>query len=360
MTRVGLRVGQPQRRGPVVREHVHTVGEHVHRLRVRDVGDEGERHQGVEPPEDRVAVVRGRLREPEAVPALGECPGHRGPLLVVREPGPPDPDALLEQAGAQDGQQAAREQPVAEHELLAAVPVLRLLRAGVVQPERFEHAAADHQVAQADHGEEGEDVQDDGIDLVEPAVEEAPALSVARDDVPGDPQDVVVDGERHRSGEEHQEAPEHTQVGQAHGAGAAADRGIGGDHPDRVPVFPLADARGGTQQRVLDRRPPAGRAAPAVLRDSAPHAVAEQRDGQGREDVEDDLTRGPDLPEDRPGHRVRVEVAARPDQPCRRAVRHALSPPASRRSPAPGRTGPRSSRSGRRRRSARPRRCCRR
>ena len=272
---LGLRVGregQKRLAGAVVLGgDAGRPGQHVHRLRERDRRDPEEREDAVHPPGHRPGRFRCAALEAESDERLPGEPAERRPHLearVVRG----DPERLEEEAGKREEEEAAEEEPVAQPVALCLVREGRgrLDRAPVREAERPEHASLDGEDGEPDDQREAEDVQEERVAEVEPALPEVEA-----EDRLGE---VVLEGEDRRPDEEHDEPVEDEQVCEPGERVAAADPGVGG-HDLRRPHRPF--------QRVADRRL---RAAAAVLEGEAGDAEEEDRHRDGDEDVpEDDL-----------------------------------------------------------------------
>ena len=245
----GLRIAQHERR---------EARQHVRALRVRQRRDEGERDEPVRPPDgvaqhvERAPRERAeRLRDRPPGGADGGLVGH-----VHR-----DPHALEQEAGQQQVQQPADEDPVAD--AVAAAVVLRIARRAVgprvVELARTQHAATHHHRQHAGEEHDAEHVEHERVDDVEVAREEAPAEQRLGH--------VGVDPQHDRPGEQRQEAVEDRGVRDARVAVAARHRHVCGD-----------DAQGVSQpRRQLARRRQAAAAAEAVLRQRPRDAVERAR-----------------------------------------------------------------------------------
>ena len=245
--------------------------EHVHSLRERDRGDPEEGEDAMHPPRHRSRGVGGAVVEPDRDERLPDEPAERRPHLearVVRS----DPEGLEQEAGEREEEEAPEEDPVAEPVALRLVGEGRsgLDGAPVGEAKRPEHAALDGEDAQADDQREAEDVQEERVSEVEPALPEEPA-----EDGLGK---VVLEGQDPRPDEEDDEAVEDEQVPEPRQRVATADPRVRGDDLRRPD---------GTLHHVSDRRS----GAPAtVLQDESPDADEEDRHRDGDEDVpEDDL-----------------------------------------------------------------------
>ena len=206
LLRLGV-LGQRQEpvAGAVVLERdVGRARDHVHGLRERDRGDEGERHDAVHPPLDEVRGLRrvarrGRGRGSPARRASRS--GDQASKLGV-ELG--DPERLEQEAGQREEEEEAEEGPVADPVRAPVVLALGAIGPPVVEPERPQDAAPHRHDPEPDDQRDAEDVEEERVAEVEPALEEVPAEHRARE--------VVLEGEDRRPDEEDDEPVEDQQV----------------------------------------------------------------------------------------------------------------------------------------------------
>ena len=148
--------------------------QHVDGLRERDGRDERERHDPVQPPVDSVRRLCGVPVEADVDEALADDPPDRRPGLE-RRIGLGDPERLEQEAGQREEEQQAEEEPVAADVSRAIVLVRLPVGSPVAQPERLDDAALHGQHDQADDQRAAEDVEEERVRLVEPALEELEA-----------------------------------------------------------------------------------------------------------------------------------------------------------------------------------------
>ena len=115
-------------------------GQHVHGLRERDRGDEGERGDPMHPPLREMRALGRVSGQPEAPEALAGGPAEWRPDLEARtELG--DPEGFEEEAGQGEEEEDSEEKPVADHVRQAVVLPLRAVGSPVVEAERPEDTA---------------------------------------------------------------------------------------------------------------------------------------------------------------------------------------------------------------------------
>jgi hypothetical protein len=240
----------------VADRHARGPGHHVHGLREGDRGDEAERHDAVHPPLDVARVVRrGPLEAEPDEPLAGE-PAEGRPLLeagVLRR----DPEGLQEEAREREEEENSEERPVSDHVRLSVVLALGAVRPPVVEAKRLEDPPLDRHDPEPDDQRHPEDVQEEGVAEVEPALPKVEAEHWLGE--------VVLEGEDRRPDEEDEEAVEDEQVPRAGERVAAADPGVVESRLDGPP-----QAAAGLVEHP-------GRAAAAVFEAESSDAPEEER-----------------------------------------------------------------------------------
>ena len=169
------------------------------------------------PPVREAGVVCGLPVEADGDEPLADEPADRRPHLedgiVCR-----DPERLEQEAGQREEEEDAEEDPVADHvapAVASARPARRAAssRAGTAQIPRFTAM-----IARPDDERRAEDVEEERVAEVEPAVPEVEAEHGLGE--------VVLEGEDRRADEEDQEAVEDEQVRRAPRAVAPPDPGV--------------------------------------------------------------------------------------------------------------------------------------
>ena len=272
--------GEPPARLVVLDGHPGRPGDHVHGLRERDRGDEGECDDAVNPPVDAVRHQRGAVVEADGAEALTHDPADRRPHLE-RRVRLRDPERLEQEARQGEEEQETEEEPVAEHVAGPVALALGAIRTPVVEAEGSDDPAFHGEHDQADDQRTAEDIEEERVALVEPAL---PELESER------AKQIVLDSEDRRSDEQHHEAVEDEQVREPRQRVAPPDPGVREDDLQRL---------SGPSRRAVDLHRPASL---TVLPSEPVDAVEE--DPRRDEDQE--------VPErDRPDGQVRERLAGR-------------------------------------------------
>ena len=199
------------------------------------------------PPLREMRALRRVAGQPQVPEALAGGPAQRRPDLEVRvELG--DPEGFEEEAGESEEEENPEEEPVADHVGLAVVLPLRTVGPPVVESERPQDTALHRHDPKADDQRDAEDVEEERVAEVEPALEEVPPEDRARE--------VVLERQDGRAGEEHHEPVEDEQVAEAGRGITLAEPGVRDDHlcdPLQAPLR-LVDLEGAASPPVLERQ----------------------------------------------------------------------------------------------------------
>ena len=252
---------------------VHAVGQDVDRLGVRDVGDEAEGGDRMEPPQGQVEIRRPRRGQAERAHHPGEDhPDRREDLepgVVVGD----DADPLDDEAGHAEQGQPAEQDPVPGPEAGSVRGGRGDVDPVVVGRRRASSGPAPGHRRQPDEHRQAEDVEDQRVDDVERAPEEVVLGGEDADD-------VGVDREDHRADEQGDEAPHDREVEPARVAVALADRPVGGG---------VGDPADGRPDEPPERAVAILAPAPEVLAELDPETGREHDRRRQREEIEQRL-----------------------------------------------------------------------
>src|SRR5205823_14552801 len=253
----------------VARCDARRTGEHVHRLRERNGGDEAERGDAVHPPLDEVRVSGRASGETEPAEGLSNRPTERRPDLE-RRVRLGNTERLQQESRQGEEEEDAKESPVTDHVETPPVLTFGPVRAPVTQPKRPLNSALVGHDRQPDNQGGTEDVEKERVPLVELVSEEVPAQDRLGE--------VTLEAEDDRPGEQDEEAVEDEEVPRTRYRVTPLDPRVREDDGRGAPETP---------ERLVDGQRPASA---AVLEDESHDAPGEDRRGDGDQAIpEDDL-----------------------------------------------------------------------